>query len=193
MNKVESYAALRQLLAKARKSYLLLYKSGNDASDCAYRYYTNMVNGYDDMLLLYADVNVVRDIHHQYGIHSVPSILEFENDRHVNTYKGCYNKDQLRTILEHAVTKIKAGKNGSSHKNVTVYSTPTCSWCNTLKGYLRKNHILFTDIDVSRDENAAADMVRRSGQHGVPQTMIDGEIIIGFERTKIDRLLKIKN
>lgn len=193
MNKVESYAALRQFLLKSQNSYLLLYKKGSDTSDCAYQYFMDIMTGNQDLQLLYADVNIVRDIHGEYGIHSVPSILEFEKDKHVNTYKGCHNKEQLMAIFEHAVTIIKAKKNGNTQKRVTVYSTPTCTWCNTLKSYLRKNNILFTDVDVSKDESAAAEMVRRSGRQGVPQTMISGEIIIGFDKQKINRLLEIEN
>ena len=192
MNRINSFADLEQKLGNSKKSYLLLYKKGNDTSDCAYRHFEEMRESDRDIQLLHADVNMVKDIHVKYGIHTVPSLLEFDKEKHINTYKGCHNKDQLQIIFEHAITVIKAEKSGSAQKSVTVYSTPTCSWCNTLKGYLRKNHILFTDIDVSRDESAAAEMVRRSGQHGVPQTVIDGEMIIGFDKNKIDRLLEIK-
>ncbi|MBN1260907.1 MAG: NrdH-redoxin [Anaerolineae bacterium] len=75
-----------------------------------------------------------------------------------------------------------------SHR-VVVFSTPTCPHCRTAKRYLQKNGISFTDVDVSRDVAAARDMVRRSGQQGVPQIDIDGRIIVGFNRAKIDRLL----
>lgn len=193
MNKISSFAELKQCLGNAQRSYLLLYKKGVESSDCAYKYFAEMMVDFKDIQLLHADVSEVKDIHGEYGISSAPSMLEFEKDRHINTYKGCYNRDQLIGILEHAVTIIKAEQKGTNRKSVTVYSTPTCSWCNTLKSYLRKNHILFTDIDVSRDESAAAEMIRRSGQHGVPQTMINGELIIGFDKKKIDRLLEINN
>ncbi len=59
------------------------------------------------------------------------------------------------------------------------------------KSYLRSHQVTFSEIDVSRDEKMAAQMVQRSGQQGVPQTNIDGQIIIGFDRTRIDQLLKI--
>jgi len=85
-----------------------------------------------------------------------------------------------------------AKTNGDSpQKNVTVYSTPTCTWCNTLKGYLRKNHIRFRDVDVSRDQRMAEELVRKSGQQGVPQTEIDGQIIVGFDKQRINTLLGI--
>ena len=72
-----------------------------------------------------------------------------------------------------------------------VYSTPTCVYCKTLKGYLTKNGIKFEDIDVSNDEKQLQKMIKDSGQMGVPVLDIDGEIIIGFDKEKIDKLLKI--
>ncbi len=75
---------------------------------------------------------------------------------------------------------------------VIVFSTPTCSYCNMAKQYFRQKNVRFTDIDVSRDQAAARDMVRRSGQMGVPVIDIGGKIIVGFNRPKIDQLLGLK-
>jgi glutaredoxin-like YruB-family protein len=86
----------------------------------------------------------------------------------------------------------KAEKEGRKVKQVTVYTTPTCSWCTTLKSYLSKSHIRYTEIDVSKDEEAAREMVSRSGQQGVPQILIGGEMIVGFDKARINRLLDVK-
>ena len=74
---------------------------------------------------------------------------------------------------------------------VKIYSTPTCVYCKTLKSYLTKAGIQFEDIDVSKDGKQLEDMIKKSGQMGVPVVDIDGEIIIGFDKAKIDELLKI--
>lgn len=76
---------------------------------------------------------------------------------------------------------------------LTIYSTPTCIYCNTLKEYLAKNNIEFKNIDVSSDEKELEKMVAISGQMGVPVVDIDGNIVIGFDKEKIDQLLKIKS
>lgn len=73
--------------------------------------------------------------------------------------------------------------------NVKVYSTPTCPWCTKAKNYLRSKNVQFADIDVSTDRNAAMEMIKKSGQQGVPVLEIDGEIIIGFDQQRIDGLL----
>lgn len=74
---------------------------------------------------------------------------------------------------------------------VIVFSTPTCSFCNNAKKYFREKNIRFRDVDVSRDPAAARDMVRRSGQQGVPVIDIGGRIVIGFDRVKIDKYLNL--
>jgi glutaredoxin-like YruB-family protein len=73
--------------------------------------------------------------------------------------------------------------------SIVVYTTPTCGYCHQLKSYLRQREVPFAEYDVSRDRRAAADMVRLSGQQGVPVTLIDGEVVVGFDRPAIDRLL----
>ena len=75
------------------------------------------------------------------------------------------------------------------YPRVIVFSTPTCSYCKKAKQYFRKKQVPFKDIDVSRDQTAARDMVKRSGQQGVPQIRIGSKTIVGFDRPKIDRLL----
>ena len=78
-------------------------------------------------------------------------------------------------------------------KKVIVFSTPTCSWCRKLKSYLRENKVKFTEVDVSRNHSAARGMVRKTGQQGVPQMWINNRPVVGFDKTKIDRLLELKN
>jgi len=75
---------------------------------------------------------------------------------------------------------------------VKVYSTPSCPYCVTLKEYLKDNNIVFEGVDVSQDKVQLDDMIKKSGQMGVPVVDIDGEIIIGFDKIKIANLLNIK-
>ncbi len=75
---------------------------------------------------------------------------------------------------------------------VKVFSTPTCAYCVTLKEFLKEKNVVFEDIDVSQDEDALNEMVKKSGQMGVPVLDIDGQIIIGFDKEKITQLLNIK-
>lgn len=75
---------------------------------------------------------------------------------------------------------------------VKVYSTPTCPYCVTLKVFLKENNIEFEDIDVSQNKQALDEMVKKSGQLGVPVAEIDDQIVVGFDKEKISQLLNIK-
>lgn len=76
-----------------------------------------------------------------------------------------------------------------SEHEVTVYSTPTCPYCSAAKDYFREKSIDFEDYDVSEDREKAREMIEKTGQQGVPVIEIDGEVIVGFDKGKIDSLL----
>lgn len=73
--------------------------------------------------------------------------------------------------------------------SVNVYSTQSCPYCTMVKNYLREKRIAYNDWDVGRDRRKADEMVRKSGQMGVPVVEINGRIIVGFNKTEIDRAL----
>jgi glutaredoxin-like YruB-family protein len=78
---------------------------------------------------------------------------------------------------------------GAPFVAVTVYSTPTCPYCRQVKEYLRSRSISFDERDVSQDAAAAEEMVRVSGQQGVPVTVVDGQAIVGYDRPRLDAAL----
>ena len=75
---------------------------------------------------------------------------------------------------------------------IRVFTTPICPYCVTLKSYLKEKGFEFEEIDVSANDQAANEMVEKSGQMGVPVLEIDNEIVVGFDKEKINKLLKIK-
>ncbi len=74
---------------------------------------------------------------------------------------------------------------------IIVFSTPNCGWCRKLKSYLREKGFKYRDVDISKDVKAADDLVRKTGQTGVPVTLINNRPIVGFNKNEIDRALKI--
>ena len=76
---------------------------------------------------------------------------------------------------------------------VIVFTTPTCSWCRAVKNYFKKHRVRFKEVDVTKDHRAAKDMVRRTGQQGVPVILINNRPIVGFDKPKINRFLNIKD
>ncbi len=73
---------------------------------------------------------------------------------------------------------------------VKVYSTPSCPWCTVAKNYLKSKNVQFEDVDVSKNREAAMEMVQKSGQRGVPVLDINGSIIVGFNQATIDTLIR---
>ena len=72
-----------------------------------------------------------------------------------------------------------------------MYSTKTCAFCYMEKRFLKKNKIDFKEIDVSKDSVAAKEMLEKSGQSVVPQTDIDGKIVVGFDKEALKEELNL--
>jgi glutaredoxin-like YruB-family protein len=91
------------------------------------------------------------------------------------------------------MTKLKLllikGRSNRMNKKVRIYSTPTCPYCIRVKEFLKGNNIDFEDIDISTNPAETQEMIRISGQMGVPVLDIEGEIIVGFDKDRIKQAL----
>jgi len=189
MKQINSHKELIEAIKGTKKAYCLLYKKGSDISDCAYEAIKKSASLNESIFI--ADVNFVRDIHTTYNVTSVPTLLIFENEKFVNTNKGCNSSSYYKSLFAENIYSAKNEDKKKSNKRVIVYSTPTCTYCNQIKKYFDEKGIQYRDIDVSKNQKAAEEMVKRSGQQGVPQTDINGQIVVGFDRIKINKLLGI--
>ena len=75
---------------------------------------------------------------------------------------------------------------------VTIYSTPTCVYCKMAKEFFRNNNVQYEEHNVAEDDRAREEMVNKSHQLGVPVIDVDGEIIVGFNKQELSRLLGAK-
>ena len=191
MKQVSNLSDLKSLTQSNEKVWLLLYKKGSEQSDCALDNFSKAERNEKGEILCSANVNEVRDIHTEFNLTSVPSLLYFENDTLKNVIKGCHKSEQFNAIFDKSVFVTQSSNNEKPRKNVVVYTTPTCSWCTTIKRHLQENGIQYREVNVAADQKAAEEMVRKSGQQGVPQTEINGQIIVGFDKTRINSLLGI--
>ena len=73
---------------------------------------------------------------------------------------------------------------------VTIYTTPSCGYCKVAKEFFRVSHVPFTEYNVASDQRKADEMVRKSGQMGVPVIEVNGKIIVGFNKPEIEKALK---
>ena len=74
-------------------------------------------------------------------------------------------------------------------KKVIVYSAPACPYCVMVKSFLKRSGVEFEEADISEDRKKAEEMVKKSGQMGVPVTEIGGEIVVGYDTEKLKKLL----
>lgn len=79
----------------------------------------------------------------------------------------------------------------SEQKDVIIYSTPTCHFCQMTKTFLDEHDIPYTDYNVAEDTEKRTEMIEKSGQMGVPVIYIGDELVIGFDKDRIVELLDI--
>ena len=77
-------------------------------------------------------------------------------------------------------------------KKVILYGTSECQWCHRTREFFKEHKIKFKDINVDENDKALNEMIKKSGQQGVPVIDIDGKIIVGYDEEKLRELLKIK-
>lgn len=187
---VKSYSSLTSLVSQKEQSFLLLYKGGADQSNCALSRLKDL-KAEKDLSVFTADVSEVKDIHGELGVDTVPSLVVFDQTKVLNIIKGCQTEASYASIFSGKEMGVSAMAEGKQ-KQVTVYTTPTCSWCTTIKTYLDSHQVSYREVNVASDTSAAEAMVKKSGQQGVPQTEINGQMIVGFNKPRINQLLEIK-
>lgn len=74
-------------------------------------------------------------------------------------------------------------------KKVSIYSTPTCTYCAMAKAFFKEKGIKYEEFDVASDTTKRQEMIERSGQMGVPVIDIDGQLMVGFSKEKLEELL----
>lgn len=76
--------------------------------------------------------------------------------------------------------------------SVKIYTTPSCAFCRMVKDFFKANSVQYEELNVATDAGARDEMIRKSGQFGVPVTDIDGKLVIGFDRSRFTELLGLK-
>lgn len=76
-------------------------------------------------------------------------------------------------------------------KTVTIYTTPTCHFCQMSKEFFAANGVQYTEVNVAADAAKRQEMIDKSGQMGVPVIDIGGELVVGFDKRRLSELLGI--
>jgi len=73
--------------------------------------------------------------------------------------------------------------------NVTIYSTPSCTYCHLAKQFFTENNVEYTEVDVAADAEKRTEMIEKTGQMGVPVIEVDDQVVVGFEEAKVREML----
>ncbi|MEK7542929.1 MAG: glutaredoxin domain-containing protein [Patescibacteria group bacterium] len=76
--------------------------------------------------------------------------------------------------------------------NITIYTTTSCVYCKMAKEFFKSNNIAYKEINVENDLDAQQEMIKKSGQMGVPVIEINGSIVVGFDKGYVEKLLGIR-
>ncbi|MDI3309885.1 MAG: glutaredoxin domain-containing protein [Thermoanaerobacterium sp.] len=129
-------------------------------------------------------------LHTEFGVTAVPALIAYGDGKVQQIVYGVQTEDYYEKLL--STSPVKSSDGSKKYHRVIVYTSPSCPWCSATKSYLRQNNIPFREVDVTKNPGAAEELVRRSGQRGVPQTDIDGTIVVGFDKARLNTLLGIQ-
>ncbi len=112
------------------------------------------------------------------------------------TTKKVHSKNKKTSTKSSLTKKIIITSKKTQQKNKTkqivqIYSTPTCPYCKLAKEFLKENNVAYKERNVAQDQKAADEMVKKSGQMGVPVIEIGKKIIVGFDKEAIKKILKV--
>ncbi len=136
------------------------------------------------------NVDENQEIAQKYGVMSIPTTMFFDQGQPINQLVGVRPALVYKREIENLLNLTpEQKKKRQEKKEIIVFSTPSCPWCRRLKTYLKERGIQFKDVDVSTDQAAAQAMVAKSGQMGVPQAWINSQVVVGFDKPRVDALL----
>lgn len=165
----------------------------SDASGRALAELEEFAAEYKDVHILAVDVQKVKGVHKEFGVQTVPTVLAIENGKVTKSVEGVQSaRFYAMHFADAAPSRLPAAGEGRA-RTVVVYSGPGCPACGQLKDYLRRHRVAFREVDISRDPRAADTIARRSGRMAVPQTDINGRLVVGFDRATLDGLLGIQS
>ncbi len=180
-------------LQNSHKSFLvvLFYTESSDRSKEVLAILSEIKQDKPDTAIAAVNASYVKNIHPNFGITSVPTVITLKKGRIVKKLEGSHQKAMYEALLMEAPRKRSDGTELPPLRAV-VYRTPTCPHCNTVKSYLRKHGVPFREVDVSKDERAAREMTERSGSMGVPQTEINGKMVVGADIARLNELIGVR-
>jgi len=164
----------------------------SDAAQRALEELKQFAQEHKDIPVFVVDVQKVRGVHKQFDVERVPTVLAIEKGEVTKSVGGVQSARFYGLHFAGAMPSRMGSSAASKVRHVVVYSGPGCPACGLVKNYLRQHGVSYREVDISRDQRAAEKIVRRSGMMAVPQTDINGQLVVGFDRAKLNKLLGIR-
>jgi glutaredoxin-like YruB-family protein len=139
------------------------------------------------------DARTVRNVPGHFQVTAVPTVLRVRGHETLERLVGPQPPGTYAALMTPKPRSANQNQTkADTRARVKLYVTNTCPWCRKLESYLERRGVHFTKVNVSTDAAAARAMVRKSGQQGVPQAEIDGTMVVGFDKARIDQLLRLE-
>jgi len=184
---------LEEVLKKHSDFFVLIfYGRFSDSSVRALTELKEFARHNEEVPIYVVDVEKVKGLHKQFNIKNVPTVLSLEKGKVTKFIEGVQSAKFYELAFLDAAPVRRSHRAQKKADRVVVYSGPGCPACGLVKTYLRRHGVAFQEINVARDPRAAETLVRRSGQMAVPQIDINGRLVVGFDQTKLNRLLGIQ-
>jgi len=140
------------------------------------------------------DARAVRNVSGRFQVTAVPTVLRVRGRETLDRVVGPQSPGTYAALMTPKLRSTNQNQpRPNSQPSVKLYVTNSCPWCRKLESYLDRRRVRYTKVNVSTDVAAAHAMVRKSGQQGVPQAEIEGTMVVGFDKARIDRLLGLSN
>jgi len=192
IKEVTSKNHLETLISEKHELIMVLfYKASSPNSQKAFQALTDLEESHSDTLIYGVNVEKVMNIHGEFGITMAPTVVVFRHGKPAEYVYGVQTTAYYSKLLQEFTVSSNGNGKATSHPRVTVYTTPTCPHCTSVKRYLDSHSISFNEVNVAADQSAAQALVNRTGQQGVPQTEINGQFVIGYNTAELDRLLNL--
>ena len=184
---------LKQVRRKHHGSLALaFYGSFSGAAQRALKEWEEFCRSNEDVPLYVVDVQKVRGLHKEFGVTRVPTVLTVEKGKTTRAVEGVQSARFYGVHLGGAAPSAQPTAERRQVRRVTVYSGRGCPACGQVKTYLRAHGISFGEVDISTRPEEAEKLRRRSGYMAVPQTEINGRLVVGFDPAKLAPLLGIQ-
>ena len=187
IKEVDGLGALRAALGGDGVAFIGFFGAFSERSVRQRPVFDQLAAKHPEAPLFLVDVGRVKDVHKHYGVTAAPTVIKVRGDKVVQVVAGERPLAEYEALVSGAAPAKRQG--APRARRVTVYTTPSCPWCVRVKDYLRRNRIAFREVDVARDADEARRLTARTGQRGVPQTDIDGQLVVGFDQRRLNQLL----